>query len=94
MWQLSQAALVGICVVGFPVAALPLWQLAHDPGAMPAWLNAAGVHADVLWQVSQAAVVGIWVAGLPVASLPLWQLAQAPVTLAWLKFAGVHAEVR
>ena len=32
--------------------------------------------------------------GLPAAARPLWQLEQVPVTLAWLKFAGVHPVVR
>ncbi|MBS0330831.1 MAG: hypothetical protein JSR30_13320 [Proteobacteria bacterium] len=57
---------------------LPLWQVAHVPGATPLWLKAAGFQATVLWQVSQDAVVGICVLGLPVAVLPLWQLAQLP----------------
>ncbi|OJY55181.1 MAG: hypothetical protein BGP19_00935 [Thiobacillus sp. 0-1251] len=78
MWQLSQAAAVGICVLGFPLAILPLWQVTQVPGATPLWLKEAGFQATVLWQVSQDAVVGICVLGLPVAVLPLWHVAQPP----------------
>ena len=35
----------------------------------------------------------MWVAFLPVAVVPLWHDEQVPVTLAWLKFAGVQAFV-
>ena len=37
-WQASQAALVGMCLAGLPVARMPLWQLAQLPGATSAWL--------------------------------------------------------
>ena len=47
----------------------------------------------VVWQSSQTELVVMWVADLPVAVVPLWQLAQVPVTLEWLKFAGVQAVV-
>ena len=47
----------------------------------------------VVWQASQALVVVICVADLPVAWVPLWQLEQLPLIPAWLKFAGVQAEV-
>jgi hypothetical protein len=67
-----------MCVVGLPVAVVPLWQVAQEPGPTPAWLNMAGVQALVLWQLSQAAVVAICVLGLPLAILPLWQVAQVP----------------
>jgi hypothetical protein len=67
-----------MCVVGLPVADVPLWQVAQVPGATPVWLKVAGVQAVVLWQVSQAAVVGMCVVGLPVADVPLWQVAQVP----------------
>ncbi|MEQ1661062.1 MAG: hypothetical protein ABL877_00015 [Thiobacillus sp.] len=70
-WHASQAAVVGMCVVGLPLAVLPLWQVEHVPGATPVWLKVAGVQAVVLWQVSQDAVVGMWFVGLPVAVLPL-----------------------
>jgi hypothetical protein len=58
LWQLSQDWVVGMCVVGLPVAVVPLWQVAQVPGAMPVWLKVAGVQALVRWQLSQAAVVG------------------------------------
>ncbi|MFH1819754.1 MAG: hypothetical protein ABIK08_08880 [Pseudomonadota bacterium] len=48
LWQLSQAAVVGICVVGLPLAMLPLWQVAQVPGAIPLWLKVAGFQATVL----------------------------------------------
>ena len=67
-----------MCVIGLPVAVVPLWQVEHVPGAMPVWLKVAGVQALVLWQVSQDAVVGRWVVGLPVAVVPLWQAVQVP----------------
>ena len=47
----------------------------------------------MVWQASQALVVVMWVADLPVAWVPLWQLEQLAVIPAWLKLAGVHAEV-
>ena len=78
LWQVSHAAVVGRCVVGLPVAVVPLWQVAQVPGATPVWLKVAGVQALVLWQVSHDAVVGMWVVGLPVAVVPLWQVAQVP----------------
>ena len=46
-WQVSQDCVVGMCVVGLPVAVVPLWQVAQVPGAMPAWLKVAGVQALV-----------------------------------------------
>ncbi len=46
-----------------------------------------------MWQASQALVVVICVADLPVAWVPLWQLEQLAVIPAWLKLAGVQAEV-
>ena len=47
----------------------------------------------MVWQVSQAVVVVRWFADLPAACVPLWQLAQLPLIPAWLKLAGVQAEV-
>jgi hypothetical protein len=94
LWQVSQAAVVGMCPAGLPLAVVPLWQVAQVPGATPAWVNVAGVHAVVLWQVSHDAVVGMWPPGLPVAVVPLWQVEQVPgATPAWVKVAGVHAVV-
>jgi len=69
-----------MCVVDLPVAVVPLWQVAHVPGATPVWLKVAGVQADVLWQLSHEAVVGRWVVGLPVAVVPLWQVEHVPGT--------------
>lgn len=42
LWQLSHACVVGICVVGLPLAMLPLWQVEHVPGATPLWLKTLG----------------------------------------------------
>jgi hypothetical protein len=83
-----------MCVVGLPVAVVPLWQVEQVPGATPVWLKVAGVQALVLWHVSHACVVGIWLVGLPVAVVPLWQVEQVPgATPVWLKVAGVQALV-
>ncbi len=60
-----------MCVVGLPVAVVPLWQVEQVPGATPVWLKVAGVQALVLWQVSHDWVVGMCVVGLPVAVVPL-----------------------
>jgi hypothetical protein len=46
-WHESQAAVVGICPDGLPVAVVPLWQVAQVPGAIPVWLKVAGVHPVV-----------------------------------------------
>jgi len=35
LWQVSQAAVVGIWLVGLPVAVVPLWQVEQVPGATP-----------------------------------------------------------
>ena len=57
LWQVSQAAVVTMCVVGLPVAVRPLWQVAQ-PEVMPVWSMRAPANDTVLlWQVSQAAVV-------------------------------------
>ena len=57
-WQLSHAAVVGIWFAGLPRAVAPLWQVAHEPGTTPVWLNVAPVKLVVLlWHVSHAAVV-------------------------------------
>jgi hypothetical protein len=94
LWQLSHACAVGTCVVGLPVAVVPLWQVAQVPGATPVCVKVAGVQALVLWQLSHAAVVGRCVVGLPVAVVPLWQVEQVPgATLLWSIFAVFHDEV-
>lgn len=51
----------------------------------------AGDQAATEWQLSQLVVVAMCEADRPVALVPLWQLAQFPLTLAWLKLAGLHA---
>jgi hypothetical protein len=58
LWQVSQAWVVGIWVEDLPVAEVPLWQVAQDPGATPSWVNFAGVQAFVVWHASQAPEVG------------------------------------
>ena len=76
LWQVSQAAVVTMCVAGLPLAVVPLWQEAQ-PVTMPVWTNVAPANVTVLlWQVSQAAVVTTCVVGLPLAVVPLWQVAQ------------------
>jgi hypothetical protein len=87
----SHDAPVGTCVGDFPLALVPLWQEAHEPGVTSAWLKVAGTQPLVRWQESQAAVVAMWVDGLPREFEPLWHEAHDPgETLAWLKRAGVH----
>jgi hypothetical protein len=46
-WHVSQDLLVTKCVVGLPFALVPLWQVAHVPGATPVCVNEAGIHAVV-----------------------------------------------
>ncbi|MFH1819749.1 MAG: hypothetical protein ABIK08_08855 [Pseudomonadota bacterium] len=48
LWHESHEAVVGIWVAGLPVAVVPLWQVAHVPGATPVWLKVAGAQALVL----------------------------------------------
>ena len=82
VWQLSQAAVVTICVAALPVAEVPLWQDAQFP-VTPSWFHLTPVNRTVLlWQVSQAAVVAMCVSALPRACDPLWQPTQEP--RAWL----------
>jgi hypothetical protein len=83
-----------MCVLGLPVAVLPLWQVEQVPGAIPVWLKVAGSQAVVLWQLSHEAMVGMCEPGFPVAVDPLWQVEQVPgATPVWLKVAGSHALV-
>jgi hypothetical protein len=85
---------VGIWLLGLPVAVAPLWQVEQVPGATPVCVKVAGVQAVVLWHVSQDWVVGMCPPGLPVAVLPLWQVEQVPGAIpVWLKVAGVQALV-
>ena len=65
-WQVLQSAVVGTCLAGFPVARLPLWQLAQAP-VTPAWSKRAPVQLRALWQAEQSAVVGTWFGGLSLA---------------------------
>ena len=57
-----------MCVAILPLAWMPLWQLAQEPGATLAWVKRAGDHALAEWQVLQLSVVGTWLAGLAVAA--------------------------
>jgi len=81
-----------MCLAGFPVAEVPLWQLEQVP-VTALWSKLAGVQARVVWQVSHWAEVVTCLAGFPVAELPLWQLEQPAVTPLWSKLAGVQARV-
>src|SRR5215468_10433949 len=64
VWHESQTSVVGTWpLAGLPVALVPLWHVAHEPGATLAWLNVAGFHAVVRWQVSHCAVVVMCVVG-------------------------------
>ena len=56
---------------GLPLAVVPLWHVAHVPGATPVWFIVAGVQPVVLWQVSHDEVVATWPEGLPFAVEPL-----------------------
>ena len=65
-------AVVCTCVVGLPVASVPLWQLEQMVAAVNVlWSTLAPVQRLVLWQETQLAVVGTCVVGLPVAWVPL-----------------------
>jgi hypothetical protein len=57
LWQLMQFTLVGRWVAFFPVAPLPLWQLAQLVAAVkPLWsIPVAGTQPVVLWQVPHVA---------------------------------------
>jgi hypothetical protein len=43
-----------MCVGGFPFAVVPLWQLAHVPGAMPTCVKRALENVTVLWHTLHA----------------------------------------
>ena len=61
--HVSHAAVVGICVVGLPVAVRPLWQLAQ-PAVMQVWSMRAPANDTVLlWQVSRGGLLTMCVAG-------------------------------
>lgn len=70
-WQLSHGKLVTKCFGPFPLAELPLWQLAHAVVALP-WSNRAPAKVTVLlWQISHGALVVMCRGGLPIAVAPL-----------------------
>ena len=46
LWQVSQAALVTMCVAGLPLALVPLWQVAQ-PDTMPVWFIAVPANEVV-----------------------------------------------
>jgi hypothetical protein len=75
-WQVSQDAVVWMCVRGLPEFTLPLWQVAQLPGTTPEWLNLVPMKLLVVWQVSQVWVVGRWfcdITTLPRAKrMPAW----------------------
>jgi len=104
VWQVSQAAVVTMCVVGLPAfgaTLVPLWQLAQGVAATtrvvhnrPAPLGVVRVVAGV-WQVSHAAApIVMWLVDKPAwggGAVPLWQLEQvAPPRLLWSTLAPVH----
>jgi len=43
-WQVSQDAVVEMWLEFLPFAMVPLWQVAHAPGATPLWLKVAGIQ--------------------------------------------------
>ena len=59
-WQVSHEAVVCTCLLGLPVAVVPLWQVAHEPGVTPLWLKVAFLKPPglvLLWQVSHGCAV-------------------------------------
>lgn len=90
-WQLMQlVAPTGMWAAGFPVAALPLWQLLQLVATVKVlWSTLAPVQVVVLrWQFSQT-VWPEWTAVLGLTAA--WQLAQLFTTVTLVcSFAGVH----
>lgn len=71
LWQVSHGLLVTMCLADFPVAVVPLWQLAQF-AMMPVWFIRAPANVAVLlWQVSHGLFVTRCLADFPVAVLPL-----------------------
>jgi hypothetical protein len=71
LWQVSQGAVVAMCFGDLPIAAVPLWHVAHAAVAA-VWTNRAPAKVVVLlWHVSQGALVTTCRGGLPIASLAL-----------------------
>ncbi|WP_168708444.1 hypothetical protein [Hydrogenophaga sp. PAMC20947] len=57
---MAQFAVVGVWFPGFPLALVPLWQLAQLVLLLNAlWSTRAPLHLDVLWQVAQLACVAM-----------------------------------
>jgi hypothetical protein len=79
VWQASHVLLLAMCVAFFPVALVPLWQLAQFV-VMPVWSNFAGFHALGLWQSSHVLLLAMCPVFLPVAIVPLWHEKQLPTT--------------
>jgi hypothetical protein len=81
------------CFGPFPLAELPLWQLAQA-AVVALWSNRAPAKATVLlWQVSHGAFVMMCRGGLPIAVVPLWQVAHAAVVALWLNRAPAKVTV-
>jgi hypothetical protein len=57
-WQVSQGAVVGMCVVGFPSAFTPLWQAAQ-PVVIPVCLNGPPESLTALEVVGEVVIVGV-----------------------------------
>ena len=79
LWHDSQVAVVAMWLPDFPVATVPLWQLAQlvvTPGTLAWYLAGNQVVYPLLWQVVQLAVDETWFVDLPVAVVPLWQVEQ------------------
>ena len=90
---MKQFEAVGIWFAVFPLAVVPLWQLAQFVEALkPPWSGLlAGSQADVLWQLSHDDWVAMWPEGLPEEIVPLWHEAQVPVTTpVWLNLAPAN----
>ena len=74
LWQVSQAAVVGIWLVGLAKPAPPiLWQDAQ-PVVIPTWLNLAPVKVLVLWHSEHSPVLG-WAGNL---TMPVARVAMTP----------------
>ena len=73
LWQLSQAAVVGMWPDGLPLAEVPLWQVEQVPGATPLWSKRAPMNDEVLWQC---------IAGLPCGDMVVGHDGRCPRTAA------------
>jgi hypothetical protein len=70
-WQESQERMVTKWLAGFPVAFVPLWQVAQLPGATPVCAKFAGAQAVVRWHESHERSVARCRAGRADALVPL-----------------------